>query len=64
VFRVTDVSVPPVDLASDDMKKRKDTLQRGMTDEQLAEYITKLESEIGTNVNQAALAQVTGANNN
>jgi peptidyl-prolyl cis-trans isomerase D len=64
VFRVTDISVPPVDLASDDMKKLKDTLARGLTDEQLAEYITKLESEIGTNVNQAAFAQITGANNN
>ena len=63
VFRVTDITVPPVDLASDDMKKLKDTVQRGLTDEQLAEYITKLESEIGTNVNQAAFAQVTGANN-
>jgi peptidyl-prolyl cis-trans isomerase D len=63
VFRVTDVSVPPVDLASDDMKKLKDTVLRGLTDEQLAEYITRLESEIGTNVNQAAFAQVTGANN-
>jgi peptidyl-prolyl cis-trans isomerase D len=64
VFRVTDISVPPVDLASDDMKKLNDTILRGLTDEQLAEYITKLESEIGTNVNQAAFAQVTGANNN
>ncbi len=63
VFRVTDITVPPVDLASDDMKKLKDTVQRGLTDEQLAEYITKLESEIGTSVNQAAFAQVTGANN-
>ncbi|MGA9089927.1 MAG: peptidyl-prolyl cis-trans isomerase [Bradyrhizobium sp.] len=62
-FRVTDVSVPPVDLASDDMKKLKETVHRALTDEQLAEYITKLESEIGTNVNQAAFAQVTGANN-
>ena len=63
VFRVTDVSVPPVDLASDGMKKLKESVQRGLTDEQLAEYITKLESEIGTNVNQNAFAQVTGANN-
>ena len=63
VFRVTDITVPPVDLASDDMKKLKDTIQRGLTDEQLAEYITKIESEIGTSVNQAAFAQVTGANN-
>jgi peptidyl-prolyl cis-trans isomerase D len=62
VFRVTDINVPPVDLASDEMKKLKETVQRGLTDEQLAEYITRLESEIGTSVNQTAFAQATGAN--
>jgi peptidyl-prolyl cis-trans isomerase D len=63
VFRVTDVSVPPVDLASDDMKKLKATLGRGLTDEQVAQYVTKLEADIGTTINQVAFAQVTGANN-
>jgi peptidyl-prolyl cis-trans isomerase D len=63
VFRVTDISLPPVDLASEDIKKLKETLQRGLTDEQVAQYVTKLESEIGTSINQAAFAQVTGANN-
>jgi peptidyl-prolyl cis-trans isomerase D len=63
VFRVTDVTVPPVDLASDDIKKLKETLLRGLSDEQVAEYVTKLESQIGTTINQSALAQVTGANN-
>src|SRR5204862_4181908 len=63
VFRVTDVSVPPVDLASDDMKKLKETLERGLTDEQVAQYVTKLERDIGTTINQDAFAQVTGANN-
>ena len=63
VFRVTDVTVPPVDFASDDIKKLKETLQRGLTDEQVAQYVTKLETEIGTTINQAAFAQVTGANN-
>jgi peptidyl-prolyl cis-trans isomerase D len=63
VFRVTDISVPPVDLASDDIKKLKESLQRSMTDEQVGQYVTKLESDIGTTINQAAFAQVTGANN-
>jgi peptidyl-prolyl cis-trans isomerase D len=63
VFRVTDVSVPQVEASSDEMKKLKETLQRGLTDEQTAQYITKIESEIGTSINQAAFAQVTGANN-
>ena len=63
VFRVTDVTMPPVDAASEELKKLKDTLQRGLTDEQVAQYVTKIESEIGTSINQAAFAQVTGANN-
>jgi peptidyl-prolyl cis-trans isomerase D len=63
VFRVTDISVPPIDLASDDIKKLKETLQRGLTDEQVAQYVTKIEKNIGTTINQAAFAQVTGANN-
>ena len=62
VFRVTDVNVPPLDLGSEDMKKVTQTLQRGLTDEQIAEYVTKLESNIGTTINENAFAQVTGAN--
>ncbi len=64
VFRVTDIIVPPADLASDAMKKLKDSLQRAQTDEQIAQYVTRLESMIGTSVNETAFAQVTGANNN
>ena len=63
VFRVTEVTVPPVDFASDDIKKLKETLQRSLTDEQVAQYVAKIETEIGTTINQAAFAQVTGANN-
>jgi peptidyl-prolyl cis-trans isomerase D len=63
VFRVTDVNVPPVDFASDEIKKLKENLLRSLTDEQVAQYVTRLESDIGTSINQAAFAQVTGANN-
>jgi peptidyl-prolyl cis-trans isomerase D len=64
VFRVTDVSVPPVDLAAADMKKLRDDLVRGMSDEQVAQYVARLEKDVGTTVNEAGFAQVTGANNN
>jgi peptidyl-prolyl cis-trans isomerase D len=64
VFRVTDVTVPPVDLASDDMKKLKETLTRGLTDEQVGQYVTRLEADIGTTINEAAFAQVTGVTTN
>ena len=62
VFKVTDVVIPPVDMASDEVKKLQETLQRGLADEQVAQYVTKIESVIGTTINQAAFAQVTGAN--
>lgn len=62
VFRVTDVKVQPLNLASDEMKKLKDGLQRALADEDVGQYITKLETEIGTTINQAAVAQITGAN--
>lgn len=64
VFRVTDVNAPPVDFASDDVKKMKSDLQRSLEDEQIAEYVTKLEKQIGTTINEEAFAQVTGASNN
>jgi peptidyl-prolyl cis-trans isomerase D len=61
VFRVTDVTVPPVDMASDAMKGMKDNIQRTQVDELLAQYITKLEAVIGTSINESAFAQATGA---
>ena len=64
VFKVTDVIVPAVDMASEDVKRLQESLQRGLADEQVAQYVNKIEQAIGTTINQAAFAQVTGANNN
>ena len=60
----TDIKDPAVDLASDDMKQLKETLQRSQSDEDVGQYIAKVETEIGTSINQAAVAQVTGASSN
>ena len=62
VFRVTDIIDPAADTASDAVKKLKDSLDRALTEEQIASYVNKLETDIGTTINQAAFAQVTGAN--
>jgi peptidyl-prolyl cis-trans isomerase D len=61
VFRVTDIIAPPVDLASDDVKKLKEGLLRAQAEEQITEYIAKLESDIGVSINQQAFAVATGA---
>ncbi|MET4384787.1 peptidyl-prolyl cis-trans isomerase D [Bradyrhizobium sp. F1.4.3] len=62
VFRLTDIIDPAADAASDAVKKLKDSIDRALTDEQVASYVNKLETDIGTTINQAAFAQVTGAN--
>jgi peptidyl-prolyl cis-trans isomerase D len=62
VFRVTEIVDPTVDAASEAVKKLKDSLDRAQTEEQVASYVNKLETDIGTTINQAAFAQVTGAN--
>jgi peptidyl-prolyl cis-trans isomerase D len=62
VFRVTDIVDPAADAASEAVKKLSDSVERALTDEQVAAYVNKLETDIGTTINQAAFAQVTGAN--
>jgi len=64
VFRVTDVTAPPIDFNSDEVKKLHEAVKRSLADEQVAQYVTKIESIIGMTVNEAAFAQVTGANSN
>jgi peptidyl-prolyl cis-trans isomerase D len=60
VFRVTDIIVPSLDAASEDAKRTVETLNRGLSEAILAEYITRLESDIGVTINQSALNQVIG----
>jgi peptidyl-prolyl cis-trans isomerase D len=62
VFRVTDVNTPAADIASDDVKKLKDTMQQALNQEQSAQYVARLEKDIGTTINEAAVAQVVGSN--
>jgi len=61
VYTVVDIIEPKFDAASSDTKTLKDNMQRSMSDEQIAQYVTKLEAEIGTTVNQTAFSQATGA---
>jgi len=58
VFRVTDIVEPKLDTASDDAKKAQEALTRALSEGVFAEYISRLESEIGVTINQSALSQV------
>jgi len=58
VFRVSDIVVPALDMTSDEAKRALETLNRSLSEHILAEYIARLESEIGVTINQSALNQV------
>jgi peptidyl-prolyl cis-trans isomerase D len=60
VFRVTAVTDASFDPASAQGKAVTNTLQTSYSDDITAEYIARLESQIGVDVNQAALTQATG----
>jgi len=61
VFKVTEVTTPPVDMGSPDITALKTNLQRAITDEEVGQYVAKLQNEIGVTINQSAFAQATGA---
>lgn len=63
VFRVTEVKDPAFDAKSAQAKEIEDTLRRSIADELLIQYIGQLENELGTTVNQSALAQAVGGGN-
>jgi peptidyl-prolyl cis-trans isomerase D len=64
VLRVTDISTPAVDLNSEAAKKMKEGLAQNLSDEQIGQYITHLETTFGVKVNEAAFATATGATGN
>ncbi len=64
VFRVTEITVPPLDLQSDEAKRMDEALRRAISDDLLAQYIGRLQNEVGVTINQTALNQITGASSN
>ncbi|HET7847691.1 MAG TPA: SurA N-terminal domain-containing protein [Pseudolabrys sp.] len=60
VFVVTDVTESKPDLGAAGVKQMTDTLQRSYTDDLLAEYVTKVESQLGVDINQQAVNQIVG----
>ena len=55
---VTDVVIPPLDVASEEAKRARETLNRAVTEDIFSEYIARLENELGVTINQSALNQV------
>ncbi len=64
IFRVTDIKVPTFDANSADVKRLIDQLKGAYNDELVNQYVTRLENDLGTDINQAALAQAVGRASN
>jgi peptidyl-prolyl cis-trans isomerase D len=60
VFRVTDVTTPKLDANSADSKRIEQTVQSQETNDIFGEYVAWLQDDLGTSINQAALAQALG----
>ena len=60
VFRVVDVNTPVLDTNSPDYARMTQTLQRELSADVLAEYVARLEDDLGTSINASVLAQASG----
>ncbi len=60
VFHVTDVKTPAIDPNSPDGKKLDQLLQQQMSEDLTSQYVAWVENELGTSVDQKALAQALG----
>jgi peptidyl-prolyl cis-trans isomerase D len=60
VFRVTDVKTPALDPNSADGKKLEQILQNAMGNDLFSQYVGWFENQLGTKIDQAALAQAVG----
>jgi peptidyl-prolyl cis-trans isomerase D len=64
VFRVTEIKVPPLDPAASDAKRLDEALKARNTEDLTAQYIARLQSEVGVSINASALNQVSGGTQN
>jgi peptidyl-prolyl cis-trans isomerase D len=60
VFRVADIKTPALDPEAADAKTNALTLQHQLTDDVMGQYVTRVEDDLGTSINAAALAQAMG----
>jgi peptidyl-prolyl cis-trans isomerase D len=55
VFHVTDVSVPAFDASSPESQKITDSMRRSITEDLLAQYVSRLQTDLGATINMDAV---------
>jgi peptidyl-prolyl cis-trans isomerase D len=64
VFRVTDITVAKLDMASEEAKRVAETWRSSLANDLLGEYAAFLEKQVGVTINVNALNQVSGGGTN
>jgi len=60
VIKVTDVNVPTFDAGSPAAQRYSETIRRSLGEELFLQYITRVENDLGTTINQDALNRIVG----
>jgi peptidyl-prolyl cis-trans isomerase D len=60
VFVVTEITIPTFEAASAQGQRYAEGLRRSLTEELFSQYIARLESDLGTTINQDALNRIRG----
>jgi peptidyl-prolyl cis-trans isomerase D len=58
VFRLTDISVPTFDPAAPEGKRIEDNTRRSLSEDLLAQYVGRLQTDLGATINMDALRRV------
>jgi peptidyl-prolyl cis-trans isomerase D len=60
VFRVTEITIQPLDPASDTGKRVDETIRNSIGEDLLRQYVGEIQRELGTTVNEDALRRIVG----
>jgi peptidyl-prolyl cis-trans isomerase D len=60
VFVVTDITDPAFDAASPQAQRTTERLRRTATEELFEQYVRRLETDLGTTINQDAITRIRG----
>jgi peptidyl-prolyl cis-trans isomerase D len=65
VFRVTEITMPPIDEKSEEVTRVRDSLNRSFTEDVFGGYLSYLQRQVGVSINENAKKQIiTGQNPN
>src|SRR5262249_46350837 len=60
LFRVTDIVVPTLDMASPEAKGLSQSVSASISGDLIPQYLARIERDIGVEINEAAVSQVFG----